>query len=186
MAVRLRRLKKKYGKKLDIAWHSFPLRPQEEKGRRFNAHSTESWTNAGKSEKTIQFKFWDENTDLPSCSMPALEAAKCAALQGADAFERFHYLVFKAYFEEARDISQRPVLLEVAQAAGLDMDRFTADLEAGAQNTAVLADFQEGGTTVKVTSVPTMIFSDEHGSIRVVGDVPEKQYRRLIEWFLAT
>lgn len=186
MAVRLRCLKKRYGKKLEITWKSFPLIPDERPGRRFSAHSVESWTKAGESEKTIRFKPWDDQTDLPSSSMPALEAAKCAALQGEEAHDRFHYLIFKAYFEETKDISQRPVLIELAQAAGLDMERFNADLDSGPQRATALGEYQEGGEKIGVTSVPTVIVADERGAIRVIGDVPEAQYRRLIEWLLAT
>lgn len=96
----------------------------------------------------------------------ALRAARAARLQGDDAFYRFHPLLFDAYHAEGRDISDPDVILEVAQAAGLDGPRFEADLGLTAGSAGVgieaeiEADYQEGQENF-VFGTPTVIIDGD-------------------------
>jgi predicted DsbA family dithiol-disulfide isomerase len=60
-------------------------------------------------------------------STPALEGAELAREAGA--FRAFHDAVFRAAFEERRDIARAEVLDEIAERAGLDRARFRAGLD---------------------------------------------------------
>lgn len=60
-----------------------------------------------------------------SAGLPSLLAAKAAGRHGEEAFLRFHFALFRAFFEEGRDIGDERVLVEVAREAGLDLDGFT-------------------------------------------------------------
>lgn len=53
-------------------------------------------------------------------SRPALEASELARDAGPEAFDRFHAAVFRAYFEDDRNIGDADVLAAIAEAAGLD------------------------------------------------------------------
>jgi len=127
--VRLLEIKEEYGDKVNISWRSYPLVPGEIPNRRITPHSAEGRRRADLEEETISFEPWDADQAYPSSSMPALRAAKCAQLQGEEAFHHFHISLFKAFFEESRDISDRQVLLSLAEEAGLDVERFSSDFD---------------------------------------------------------
>lgn len=114
--------------------------------------------------------------------MPALIAGKCAEKQGRDAFERFHEAVFGAFFEDCRDISNRDVLLELAAGAGLDLARFSPDLDATWGEAAVLADLEEARREFDGWGIPLAIVG---GRFPLVGAVPVEMYRRAVDLCLA-
>jgi predicted DsbA family dithiol-disulfide isomerase len=73
-----------------------------------------------------------------SNSRLALEAGEFARGVGPEAFDRFHRALLGAYFEDARDIGDLDVLLDVARGAGLDAEslrralaehRYAADVD---------------------------------------------------------
>ena len=132
---------------------------------------------------SICFRPWDTDKTYPSSSMPALIAGKSARLQGEEAFERFHVGVFKALFEDCRDISDREVLVSLATDAGLDIERFRAGLDSGAQEKEVLADYEEARSEYEGWGVPLAIFGDRYP---LAGAVPVEMYRRAIDLCLAS
>ena len=133
----------------------------------------------------IIYNLWPDDRDMPTHSMPALEAGKAAEFQGHDAFLTYHEALLRAFFELNRDISDRQVLLEVAEESGLDMKRFRRDLKSKALHAAVLADLEEAQGK-RIDGIPTAIFADVAGAIRVVGEVKLDQYKRVVDWLLAT
>jgi len=145
-------------------------------GGRISSHSAESRERAAQEE--ADFRPWDESQPYPSSSIPAQAAAKCALLQGKDAFERFHERVFAAFFGDCRDISDRRVLVEVAADAGLDIARFCADFDSGSQKAAVLAELVEGRKEYEGWGVPLAMVG---GRYPLVGAVPMEMYRRAID-----
>ena len=70
-------------------------------------------------EDKISFSPWNPDEPYPASSMPALRAAKCAQLQGEEAFRRSHIALFRAFFEEGMNISERKVLISLAKKTGL-------------------------------------------------------------------
>src|SRR5262245_63390333 len=87
----------------------------------------------------IAFTPWPHAT-LPNWSMPALEAAKCVARQGDELFERVHPRLYEAYFTKSLNIADPRVVAEVVAAAGVDMARFSSDLDGGVGREAVVKD----------------------------------------------
>jgi predicted DsbA family dithiol-disulfide isomerase len=53
-------------------------------------------------------------------SRPSLEASEFAREAGPEVFDRFHSAVFRAYFEHDRNIGDPDVLVELAEAQGMD------------------------------------------------------------------
>ena len=180
--MRLQRIKAEYGERVSINWKSYPLLPQSMPGRRPTAHGREVRLLAGQQEPSIDFRDWDESKPLPTSSMPALEAAKSAERQGPEAMGRFHMLLFKAYFEQIRDISDCQVLVELAGEAGLDVGQFKAELDSGSQGSVVMREYAEAMAWFGISSIPTAIFNER---LALIGAVPIEDYRHLIDWVLA-
>src|SRR5207244_3108822 len=118
---------------------------------------------------------------LPSSSIPALTAAKCAERQGEGPFERFHDRLFTAHFRDNLDISRPDVLRSLARETALDLARFEVDFVAEAYE-AVLRDCAEGAAWFGVSGLPTVILNEK---LSLVGAVPTERYRLLIDWILA-
>ena len=64
-----------------------------------------------------------------ACSRPALEAAEYA--KEHDSFDNLHLAIFKAYWEDSRNIGLRSVLRDAAERCGLDGDELELCLEEG-------------------------------------------------------
>ena len=183
-AVRLQRIKGEYGERVDITWKSFPLVHEGMPrllGPDVRDHMRRSWLRAGEEERSISYNLWPDSSPLPTSSLPAQDAAKCAQLQGKEAFERFHMLVLRAFFGQNRDISDRDVLISLAVEAHLDKERFTSDFDGGSQRDEVLADYREAVDDTRFSGVPTAIF--DH-IVVLEGAVPIEIYRRAVDVIL--
>jgi len=180
-AVRLKQIEEEFRDKVDVSWRSFPLLRAETPGDRPRQRMTQSWLRAADEEGGIRYRPWPDSTPLPTSSLPAQEAAKCAGLQGRNAFERFHMLLLRAFFEQNRDISSRQVLVSLAGEAELDVERFTTDLDSGSQRDAVLADYRQATDDARFSAIPTVTFG---GAIVLQGAVPTEMYRRAVNVLL--
>ena len=112
---------------------------------------------------------------LLSNSRKALEASELARDRGRHA--AFHSAVFRAYFSEARDIGQLPVILDIAARVGLEPDGLLKALEQHRYEERLKKSRKEG-ELYDVTALPTFIFN---GSDRIVGLRPIAVFRQLIE-----
>jgi predicted DsbA family dithiol-disulfide isomerase len=90
--------------------------------------------------------------------------------------EAIHDALFRAYFVDARDISQRAVLLEIAQEVGLPVDAAREVLDKRTFKAAVDADW-ELSRRYGVTGVPTFV-AGHHG---VVGAQPYEALEELVK-----
>jgi predicted DsbA family dithiol-disulfide isomerase len=93
----------------------------------------------------------------------ALEASEFAREKGA--FDRFHELVFRAYFGECKDIGKIEVLEEIAVRAGLPPLELKEALSAG-RYAEKLAESKRSAESYEITAVPTFIIE---GQQRIVG-----------------
>ena len=89
--------------------------------------------------------------------------------------EAFHDAMFRAYFVEARDISQPAVLLEIAQSVGLSVDAAREVLEKRTFKAAVDADWKLS-RQYGITGVPTFVV----GRRGVVGAQPYEALEQLV------
>jgi len=180
-AVRLRRIEEEYGERVEVTWKSFPLLHLKIEEHELRPRMTRSWLRAGLEEPSIRYNPWPDSSPLPTSSLPAQEAAKCAQLQGKEAFCRFHLLLLQAFFEQNRDISDRQVLISLADEAQLDRERFISDFDSGWRRDEVLADYREGVKDSRFSGVPTAIFGD---TVVLEGAVPIELYRRAVDVLL--
>ena len=125
----------------------------------------------------IVFTPWPHEA-LPGWSLPALEAAKCVALQGGPAFERAHLRLYRALFTEGRNIADRGEVERIVAAADIDVDRFRDDYAAGAGREAVIADYR-AAVEHEVQSIPTVVIPETGRCL--VGLAELSQYRAAVD-----
>jgi predicted DsbA family dithiol-disulfide isomerase len=160
---------------------AFPLRPQRVAAQPFKGtYREEGWRRCGQmsADDGITFTPWPYPT-MPGFSLPALEAAKCAAKQGDEVFERVHRALYEAYFTRSLDIAEPTVLARVVQEAGADLARFSADLAAGLGRAAVMADYEAAVGEHGVRAIPTVILPETGRALVGLADLAT--YRAAIE-----
>ena len=170
---------------MTIESRAFPLRPAPARGVPFKStYREEGWRRCAEMSATdgIHFTPWP-HAELPAFSLPALEAAKCAAKQGDELFERVHRSLYEAFFTHNRNIADPQDVAAIIAAAGLDMERFAADFEAGIGREAVISDYEAAVSEHGVRSIPTVIVA-ETGRV-LVGLADYTVYRAAAEEALA-
>ena len=92
-------------------------------------------------------------------SRPALVGAKFAEAQGVG--EAYHNAMFRAYWQDAKNIEDVDVLAEVATAVGLNRDEFLAALDDPQYQNAMLADVQQA-FQYGLSGVPAMVYNNKY------------------------
>ncbi len=178
--MRLRKLRDELRGRLHVRWRAFPLRPAPDPSATFaGTYREEAWRRcrdlAG--DAGVSFRMW-ERPDFPAWSLPALEAAKCVALQGEAAFEAVHLRLYAAFFAEGVNIGRPEEVTAVVRAVpGVDVSAFIADYDAGKGRQAVLDDYESAVRDHGVRAIPTVVLDDGR---RIVGAVPLAEYRRVL------
>jgi len=95
--------------------------------------------------------------------------------------DEYNDAVFRAFFQQSRDIGRIDVLSDIANEVGLDPEQFRAALEQGTYRDRVQQLLQTAYERIRVTAVPTMII----GRQRLEGLYPAETMRQVIESELA-
>jgi len=177
--VRIEKLKTEHNVKVE--WVHFPLHPDTPAEGRALADLFAGRSPEQRKAMHAQMKARMEAEGLPYGdrtmtynSRLAQELGKWADTQPGG--EAIHDALFRAYFVEARDISQPAVLLEIAQQVGLPVDGAREVLEKRTFKDAVDADWKLS-RQYGVTGVPTFVVG-RHG---VVGAQPYETLEQLLE-----
>lgn len=178
--MRLDKVKEVLGPRVDFHWKSYALLMGRADSRLVTPHSRTSRAAAAEAEPDARFEPWAPDKPYISSSLPALEAAKCAAIQGPDAFQSYHHALFRAMFAESIDISDYSQLTDLANRVGLDANRFRRDLESGQQKVAVIGEHlemvMEHGEAP--SGLPLVLIE---GRDPIVGAAPADLYVRILE-----
>jgi predicted DsbA family dithiol-disulfide isomerase len=108
-----------------------------------------------------------------------------AALMGSELardamkFPQYHDGIFRAAFEDRRDIGQVGVIAAIAEAAGLDRPRFEKDLLAGTMESRIAANREEADR-FSALGYPTFILGD----FPLTGIQPIDTMRLLLQRFI--
>jgi len=108
-----------------------------------------------------------------------------AALMGSELardamkFPQYHEGIFRAAFEDRRDISQVGVIAAIAEAAGLDRRRFENDLLARTTESRIAANREEADR-FSALGYPTFILGD----FPLTGIQPKETMRLLLQRFI--
>jgi len=176
--VRIERLKQEHG--VQIKWVHFPLHPDTpEEGR-----SLEDLF-AGRGfdipQMQAQMRARMEAEGLPYGDRKMTYNSRLAQELGAWADtqpggEAIHDALFRAYFVDARDISDPEVLVEIAASVGLPADQARDVIEKRTHQAAVDTDWDKS-RQYGVTGVPTFV-AGGHG---VVGAQPYEALEQLVK-----
>ncbi len=82
-----------------------------------------------------------------------------------DRLNEYHEAVFRAYFQQGKDIGDIEELVEITRRIGMDTDSFRRDVTSGRHEHMLEASLREA-RSLSLTAVPSFVFAD--GSI-VVG-----------------
>jgi predicted DsbA family dithiol-disulfide isomerase len=179
-AVRLRAIREQSEGRVTLTWRAFPLRPTPDPGASFKGTPRESgWARCRElaRDTAVEYRMWTR-ADYPAWSMPALDAAKCVAIQGADLFEAVHLALYRAFFTDGVNIGRPEEVLEVVGGVpGVDRGRFLTDYESGRGRQAVLDDYQAALSQHGVRAIPTVVAPDGR---RVIGAVSLAEYQRVL------
>jgi predicted DsbA family dithiol-disulfide isomerase len=176
--VRIEKLKAEHNVKVE--WVHFPLHPDTPaegraladlfKGRNMDRKAMHAQMKARMDAEGLPY---GERT-MTYNSRLAQELGKWADTQPGG--EAIHDALFRAYFVEARDISQPAVLLDIVARVGLSVDAAREVLEKRTFEAAVDADW-ELSRRYGVTGVPTFVV----GRYGVVGAQPYEALEELVE-----
>jgi predicted DsbA family dithiol-disulfide isomerase len=176
--VRIEKLKAEHNVKIE--WVHFPLHPDTPAEGRALAELF-AGRNVDRKAMHAQMKARMDAEGLPYGertmtynSRLSQELGKWADTQPGG--EALHDALFRAYFVEARDISQPAVLLEIAEQVGLSADGARDVMEKRTFKEAVDKDW-ELSRRYGVTGVPTFVV----GRDGVVGAQPYEVLERLVQ-----
>ena len=176
--MRIEKLKAEHNVKVE--WVHFPLHPDTPAEGRSLADLF-AGRNVDRKAMHAQMKARMDAEGLPYGertmtynSRLAQELGKWADTQPGG--EALHDALFRAYFVEARDISQPAVLLDIVQHAGLPADGAREVLEKRTFKEAVDADWKLA-RQYGITGVPTFVVG-RHG---VVGAQPYEALEQLVQ-----
>lgn len=177
--MRLDEVRRRAGDVLQVEWRAFLLRPQPEARPldRFRRY-TESWRRPAAAEPGAEFRVWDGDAAPPSHSLPPAIGGKVAATFGAEAFDRFHLALMRAYFAENRTVSERAVILDVAAHVGIDPAEFAARLDRDGDRLAgAVVDDHRAALAAGIAAVPTVVVDDEYV---LTGALGVEQYLKVV------
>ena len=176
--MRIEKLKAEHNVKVE--WVHFPLHPDTPAEGRALADLFAGRSPEQRKAMQAQMKARMDAEGLPYGerthtynSRLAQELGKWADTQPGG--EAFHDAMFRAYFVEARDISQPAVLLEIARQVGLSIDSAREVLEKRTFKDAVDADWKLS-RQYGITGVPTFVV----GRRGVVGAQPYEVLEQLV------
>jgi predicted DsbA family dithiol-disulfide isomerase len=119
---------------------------------------------------------WDLPPENRSQARSSMHAAAAAMQQGQQAFERFSLALLSLKHDQGKDHGKRATIDEAAEAAGLDIDRFHADLEDRSLLLRIRDDYQHGRNVQGVFGTPTFVFPNgESAYLQVLPPPPPEE-----------
>jgi predicted DsbA family dithiol-disulfide isomerase len=169
-------LQEELGDEVKLTWKAFLLRPypKQRPVEKFREY-TQSWLRPASQPGGGRFRPWASDESPPTHSVPPQVAVKAAARLGG--FDRFHLAVMDAYFWGNRNVCDPAVLIEVAQACGLDPVEFAALLQDDGLLQLVIDEHNEA-VEAGITGVPTVVAP---GGFQIPGAQDLAFYRHLVQ-----
>jgi predicted DsbA family dithiol-disulfide isomerase len=176
--VRIERLRKEHGVK--VKWVHFPLHPDTpQEGRSLEDLFAGRGYDIPKMQAQMRARM--EAEGLPYGTRTMTYNSRLAQELGAWADtqpggEAIHDAMFRAYFVDARDISDPDVLVEIATSVGLPAEKAREVIEKRTHKEAIDADWKKSHE-YGVTGVPTFVA----GQRGVVGAQPYEVLEELVK-----
>lgn len=154
----LARVQEEYGDRVEVDWRAYELRPDPIPTLDPDGEYLHRVWNASVYPMARSLGMTLRLPPVQPRSRKALEAAEVAREKGV--YDRMHTALFRAFFEEGRDIGEVEVLLEVGESVGLDTDELRTALEEGRYTEKVIGD-EDLARKLGVDSVPTMFVAPD-------------------------
>lgn len=156
--MRLHRVAREYDGRVTFRVRPFPLELARGEVAPRDILQQEWWLAAIQEPRAVFAPY--RGDDWPTTTLPAFEAAWCAAQQGPVAAAEYDLRIRRAFFAEARNIGRPQVLFDLAREADLDLAQFRAQWENGAARAAVLAEAALGRERYGVRGTPTLMLAN--------------------------
>lgn len=150
----LERIRREYGDWVEVEWRAFELRPEPIPTLDPNGEYLHNAWNSAVYPLAQQRGMRLRLPPVQPRSRRALELAEFARHQGK--YDETHRALFRAFFEDGKDLNDLGVLADIAASAGLDPYQARTALERGTQRERVLQD-QEQAVRLGVQAVPTLV-----------------------------
>lgn len=112
-------------------------------------------------EPNIPYQPWHRpESEWPVTIWPAFEAVKCAEQQSLELADELDWAIRVAFFNDSRCISMRHVLIDLAGQVGLDIKRFSHDLDRGSGKARAIEEARAGWEQLRVPGSPTLVLPD--------------------------
>jgi predicted DsbA family dithiol-disulfide isomerase len=173
----LDRIRREMGDDVDIDWRSFELRPEPEPTLDPNAEylhrvwSQSVYPMAEDRGMTLKLP------PVQPRSRKAHEAAEFARESGL--LDEMNQALFKAFFEEGRDLADPDVLLEIGQSVDLDVDGLREALESNRYTQRVVED-QHLARQIGISGVPALIITAGAQAYLISGAQPYETVKDVI------
>lgn len=151
----IRRLQEQYAGQVEVLWRAFELRPAPKPTLDPDGDYLHTTWNRSVYPMAAERGMRLELPPVQPRSRLAFEAVAHAREQGR--FDAMHEALFRAFFEDGRDIGDPKVLGDIAIECGLDRQRLAEALDSGCHTAAVHAD-QQLAYSLGVAGVPIMVF----------------------------
>ena len=126
------------------------------------------------SERADEMGLKLKRSPIVPCSRLALEVAEYAKEQGK--FDQFHLAVFKAYWEEVKNIGLRSVIREIVRECGLDAGEVDRCLDEGRYTQTIKTQSEEAKGS-GINGIPAYIV----GGFLIEGVQPYEFFQRAVE-----
>jgi predicted DsbA family dithiol-disulfide isomerase len=178
----LEQIREEFGDQVEIEWRAFELRPEPVPTLDPDGEYLHTTWNASVYPMAERRGMTLRLPPVQPRSRKALEAAEFAREQGR--FEEMHHALFRAFFEDGRDLDDLEALLDVGSGAGLDRDRLHAALEQGRYTNRVLQD-ERLAQEVGISGVPALLVGPADAPLEeaemVMGAQPYERVRAAVE-----
>lgn len=181
----LNRMREEFGDQLSLRWRAFELRPEPvptlppDGDYLVNIWDRAVYPMARERGMTLKLPPVQPRSRL------ALEAAEFAREQGR--FDAMHAAIFRAFFEEGRDIGEMETLLALGEQCGLERSALEKALTNGEIRARVLAD-EDLSAELGVSGVPAMLLRRDDEPLSAArslsGAQPEFMVRAAIQHLL--
>jgi predicted DsbA family dithiol-disulfide isomerase len=176
-AVRLHHVAHEYDGRVRFRTRSFPLELVNGEAAPRDILEQEWWLAAIQEPRAALAPY--RGTDWPTTTLPAFEAAWCAAQQGPVLGAGYDLRIRRAFFAEGRNIGRPEVLFDLAREAELDLTQFRAQWDSGAARVAVLTEAALGKERCRVRGTPTLTLEDGT-HLRLPMAFPRLENRRIV------
>jgi predicted DsbA family dithiol-disulfide isomerase len=174
----IERLQAEYGSALKVEWHAFELRPEPTPALDPKSEYLRGVWSQSIEPMAEQRAMTLRRPSVQPRSRRAHEALEFARQAGrADAMNR---ALFRAHFEDGRDLGNMDILLEIGEAVGLDRTALSDALKEGRHTEKVVAD-QKLAQEIGITGVPALLLARGGTGFLVSGAQPYETVSQVVE-----